>query len=82
MGDVEDYWPLVDIVGILKTDYDIEVTENQLKEWASRESTNFPEPKEVGRYKLYDIKEVAEWIFLWRRATARLGNGDRINGKR
>jgi hypothetical protein len=84
LGDkLDNYWPLKDIVKMLKDDWHIEVTETQLKEWAQRESTGFPEPHMVGRYAMYDVMEVKEWVVLWRRATSRLGRGRDLNrGKR
>ncbi len=83
LGDkLDNYWPLADIQEKLKEDYQIDVPLASLREWAHRASTGFPKPIMVGRYTMYDIIEVREWYVLWTRATARLGNGDRLNGQR
>jgi hypothetical protein len=88
LGDkLDNYWPLADIVTKLKEDYQIVVSRSQLEEWQDRHKRReggmgFPEPMVLGKYKLYDINEVREWIILWRRATARLGRGSELNGKR
>jgi predicted DNA-binding transcriptional regulator AlpA len=75
---IDKYWPLFDLPDKLKI-YSIDVSLSQLEQWESKHQlreggTGFPDPIKLGRFKLYHIGEVAEWITLWRRATARMSN--------
>lgn len=61
-----------------------ECTYEQLKRWAeSNRSSSFPTPeRKMGKYNLYDVSEVVEWVILWKRISANLGRGEELNASR
>jgi hypothetical protein len=51
-----------------------ECSEKQLREWAHR-LDHFPKSKkQLGKYHLYDVQEVVEWVHFWRRVTVGMGS--------
>lgn len=72
-GDrLDNIWPLKDVAEKLG------VEEHQLRRWAEPDrNIGFPEAVTTfGRYKLYDVEEVQEWLTLWERVTKNFRNGD------
>lgn len=51
-------------------------SEKQLTSWATRRETNdFPPPiVTMGRYHLYDKVQVKNWVRLWKKVNASMGN--------
>ncbi len=70
MSELENLWTLTRIAE------ELDVSLRQLYRWEERrDKIGFPEPQRtLGRFKFFDVEEVREWIFLWRRATAGMGN--------
>lgn len=51
---------------------------NRLIRWSDTDrNIGFPKPiQTMGRFKLYDKKEIEEWIYLWEKVTKNMhGNG-------
>ena len=74
--DVDGYWPVKALAEKLGE------SEKQMTNWASQTRNNgFPFGRKVGRYWLYDIEEVKEWLFLYKRATNNMKRGEHLNGE-
>jgi len=62
----------------------LDVPLGQMQNWAHASNNGFPQvAKRIGRYTLYDIDEVRDWLVLWKRVTVGQGRGEELNsGKR
>lgn len=71
---------LANIAQDLMVEFD--VTYNQLYRWSEHDrKLDFPKPvRQQGKYKLYDRREVAEWVYLWLKISKNMGNKG-LNGR-
>jgi predicted DNA-binding transcriptional regulator AlpA len=60
----------------------LNISSDQMNRWAEEGRNNgFPEPvTKLGRFKVYDEREVVAWIDLWLRLTKKMNRGEHLNG--
>lgn len=96
MTDEPNYLDYDELLDYLETQTQLAerlgVSATTLNNWIRRENAAFPKEKvRIGRYPLYDYREVEAWFRLWRKVTASyIGNangnenmngGSNYNGK-